>query len=63
MLGGGLLQDAAQMKLDVLSAIHLIAEAWRLKTPTTIKKGFTKCGFSVDNFSNNEGSVKLSEDE
>jgi hypothetical protein len=27
--------DAAQMKLDVLSAVHLIAEARRLITPTT----------------------------
>jgi hypothetical protein len=32
MVDGRLLQDAAQMKLDVLSAIHFIAEAWRLIT-------------------------------
>jgi hypothetical protein len=28
MTDGGLGQDAAQMKLDVLSAMHFIAEAW-----------------------------------
>jgi hypothetical protein len=32
----GLLQDTTQMKLDVLSAMHFIAEAWRLIRPTTI---------------------------
>jgi hypothetical protein len=26
-IDGGLLQDSAQMKLDVLSAMHLLAEA------------------------------------
>jgi hypothetical protein len=63
-LDGGMLQDAAQMKLDVLFAIHIIAETWGLKTPTTIKNGFMKCHFSIDNFSNNDdSSVKLSEDE
>jgi hypothetical protein len=29
MIDGGLFQDAAQKKLDVLSAMHFIAEAWR----------------------------------
>jgi hypothetical protein len=48
------------MKLDVLSAVHFIAEAWRLMTPTTIKNCFVKCGFSIDHVSSNEGSaVKL----
>jgi hypothetical protein len=37
MIDGGLLQDAAQMKPEVLSAMHLMAEPWRLITPTTIK--------------------------
>jgi hypothetical protein len=37
MIDEGLLQDASQMKLDVLSAMHFIVETWRLSTPTTIK--------------------------
>jgi hypothetical protein len=52
------------MKLDVLSAMHLIAESWRLITPTTIKNCFMKCGFSNDHASSNSDSaVKLSADE
>jgi hypothetical protein len=45
---GGLLHDAAQMKLDVLSAIHLGAEPWRVITPITIKKCCVKCSFLID---------------
>jgi hypothetical protein len=37
MIDEGLLQDASQMLLDVLSALHFIAETWRVLTPTTIK--------------------------
>jgi hypothetical protein len=60
---GGLLQDGTQMKLDVLSAVHFIAEVWRQITPSTIKNCFVKCGFSNDNVSNNDDSaVKLSEE-
>jgi hypothetical protein len=63
-MGGGMLKDAAQMKLDLLSAVHFIAEVWRLITLTTIKNSFVKCGFSVDHDSSNDDSlVKLSEDE
>jgi hypothetical protein len=40
MLDEGLLQEATQIKLDVLSAVHFIAQAWRLITPTTIKNWF-----------------------
>jgi hypothetical protein len=39
MTDGGLLKDATQMKLDVLSAMHFTAEAWSLITPNTIKTG------------------------
>jgi hypothetical protein len=46
-----------QMKLDVLSAVHFIAEAERLITSTTIKNSFVKYGFSNDHVS----AVKLSE--
>jgi hypothetical protein len=64
MIDGGLLQDATQMKLGVLSALHFIAETWRLITPTTINNCFVKCGFSVDHASSNDDSaVKLTEDE
>jgi hypothetical protein len=53
-----------QMKLDVLSAMHLIEEPWRLTTPTTKKNCFMKCGFLIDHVSSNDDSaVKLSEDE
>jgi hypothetical protein len=52
------------MKTDVLSAVHFIAEAQRLITPTVIKNCFVKCGFSNDHVSRIDNSaVKLSEDE
>jgi hypothetical protein len=53
-----------QMKLDVLSAIHFIAEASGVITPTTIKNRFEKCGYSNDHVSsNNDNALQLSEDE
>jgi hypothetical protein len=48
MIGVGLPQDAAQLKMNVLSAMHFMAEAWRLITPTAIKNCLLKCGFSID---------------
>jgi hypothetical protein len=64
MIGGGQLQDAAQMKLDVLAAVHIIEKAWRFITHNAVKNCFVKCGFSNDHVSSNDGSaVKLSEDE
>jgi hypothetical protein len=64
MVGRGLLQVAAQVKLDVLSAVHFTAEAWGLVTPTAVKNYSVKCGFSTDHVSSNDGSsVKLTEDE
>jgi hypothetical protein len=52
------------MKLDVLVAMHLIAKAWRLTTPTTFKNCFVMCGFSVNHVGSKNGSaVKLGEDE
>jgi hypothetical protein len=45
----------------MLSAMHFIAEAWRLITPTTIKNFFVKCGFSNDHVSNNDSALKHSE--
>jgi hypothetical protein len=63
MTDGGPLQDATQIKLDVLSAMHFIAEGCRLVIPTIIKNYFLKCGFSNDVNSNDDRVVKLSEDE
>jgi hypothetical protein len=64
MIHGGMFQDATQMKPDVLSGMHFIAEAWRLITPTTIKNCFVKCGFQIAHISSDDDSaVKLTEDE
>jgi hypothetical protein len=63
MTDGGLLQDTIQMKLDVLSTMHFIAEAWILIGPTT-NNHFVKCSFLTDHVSSNdESEVKLSEDD
>jgi hypothetical protein len=60
----GLLQDTAQMKLNVLSAVLLVAEPWRWITPTANKNCFVKCSFSVDHVSSSvDSAVKLTEDE
>lgn len=48
----------------MLSAVHFIAEAWRLITPAAINKCFVKCAFSNDYVSsNNDSAAKLNEDE
>jgi hypothetical protein len=45
-----------------MSAMHFIAKAWRLKTPTTIKNYFVKRGFLFSHVSGRDGSaVKLTE--
>jgi hypothetical protein len=63
MIGGGLPQDATQVKLDV-SAIHFLAEAWRLRTASAINNCRVKCSFSVDHvICNDDSAVKLTEDE
>jgi hypothetical protein len=50
------------MKLDVLSAVHFIAESWILMTPSTIKNFFEKCSFQIVNVSRNDDiAVKLTE--
>jgi hypothetical protein len=44
--------------------MHLLAEPWRLITPTAIKNCFVKCYFSVDHVSSSDDSaVKLAKDE
>jgi hypothetical protein len=57
-------RTAIQMELDVLSAMHFIAEAQRLITSTAIKNFYVKYGFSNNHVSsNNDSAVKVSEDE
>jgi hypothetical protein len=51
------------MKLDVLSAMHFMAEAWRLITPTTIKNCFVKCGYSIVHVSSTDDSAVKDEKE
>jgi hypothetical protein len=59
MIDGGLLQDAIQTNLNVLSAKHFIEEAWSLITSSTIENCFMKYGFSTDHVSsNNDSAVK-----
>jgi hypothetical protein len=61
MIDGSLFKDAAQMKLDVLSAMHLIAEPWRWITPSTTKNCSVKCDVLIDHVSSNDSAVKLTE--
>jgi hypothetical protein len=53
----GLPQDTADMKLGVLSAMHLIAEPSRLITSIAIKNFFVTCGFSTDHVSSNDDTA------
>jgi DDE superfamily endonuclease. len=48
MIDRELLGDASNMKINLLTALHFIAEAWKQITPTTIENCFKKCGFSSD---------------
>jgi hypothetical protein len=60
MIDGGLFQDATQLKLNVLFALHFHLET----TPTAGKNCFVKCVFSIDHVSTIEdNAVKLTEDE
>jgi hypothetical protein len=45
-----------------VSAMHFIAESWRLITPTTVKNCFAKHGSSTDLSSSNASAVKHSGD-
>jgi hypothetical protein len=61
---GGLLQDATEMKLDVLSAVHFTSGARNMITYATIKNYFVKCAFLIDHVSSNEdNAVELSKAE
>jgi hypothetical protein len=45
MVDGELLGDASKMKINLVTALHFFAEAWRQITPTTVENCFKKCGF------------------
>jgi hypothetical protein len=46
MIDGELLGDVSKMMINLLTALHFIAEAQRQISPTTIENCFKKCGFS-----------------
>ena len=48
MIDEELVGDKSKMKIDLLTTLHFIAEAWKQITPTTIQKCFKKYGFSSD---------------
>jgi hypothetical protein len=48
MTDGELLGDTSKMKINLLTALHCIAKAWRQITATTTESCFKKCGFSSD---------------
>ena len=48
MIDGGQFQDASCAKLNMLFALHCLAEAWKLVTPTAIKNHFAKYGFTIE---------------
>jgi hypothetical protein len=56
---GELPQDAAQIKLGVVSTMNLTAEPLRLITPTTIKNCFVKCDFLTLHTSSSNQKVYL----
>ena len=45
MIDVQLLGVASKMTINLLIVLHLITEAWRQITPTTIENCFKKCGF------------------
>ena len=58
MIDGRLLQDTAHMKLEVLSAVHSIVEAWKLVTLTAHNNCFAKCGLQLDHVCINDDNAK-----
>lgn len=45
------------MKLDVLSVMHFMAEAWKFVSLAAIKNCSEKCGLSVDHVYSNENNA------
>jgi hypothetical protein len=48
MIDGELLGDASKMTINLLTALHFTAKAWRQITPTIIENCFKTCGCSSD---------------
>jgi hypothetical protein len=47
MVHGELLGDVSKMKINLVTALHFFAEAWRQITPTAVENCFKKCGFLI----------------
>jgi hypothetical protein len=56
-----LLGDASNMKINLLTALHFIAEAWTQITTITIESCFKKCDFSSDGEYNDVSNAVLNE--
>jgi hypothetical protein len=61
MIDGELLDDASKMKINVLTALHFIAETWRQIGPATTENCSKKCGFSSDGEYNSVSNDVLNE--
>jgi hypothetical protein len=48
------------MKVNVLDALHFIAESWRYVTHTTVVNCFQKCGFNLNQTNDGEDVRELS---
>jgi hypothetical protein len=55
-----LLHDATLMKVNVLDALHFIAESWRCVTHTAIVNCFQKCGFNLNQTNDGEDVREIS---
>jgi hypothetical protein len=61
MIDHKLLHDATTlMKINVLDALHFIAESWCCVTHTTIVNCFQKCGFDLNQTNDGEDVRELS---
>jgi hypothetical protein len=54
-----LLRDATLKKVNVLDALHFIAESWRCVTHTTIVNCFQKSGFNLNETDDGEDVREL----
>jgi hypothetical protein len=53
-----LLHDATLMKVNVLDALHFIAESWCCVTHTTIVNCFQKCRFNLNQTNDGDKDVR-----
>jgi hypothetical protein len=51
VIDGGLLQDAASVRLNILNAMHFTAEVWFSVKASTVKNCFKKSAFLFDDLS------------